>query len=161
MILYIQRWQCPTYNSTVKTLIWSKMLRITSFFSLEKCCFSKTPLFLRNKNAEVTFPEKPQTKKNSLKKQKHGYLFHTWSDKAFKGTVVNRTLPSLHGGSLEITLTGLQYWIFWSFFQGTKSLKSGPLFFLYIKFFNLNKNNYFIISKLDIFWEITVVHNLK
>ena len=25
--------------------------------------------------------------------------------KDFKGTVVNRTLPSLHGGSLEITLT--------------------------------------------------------
>ena len=25
--------------------------------------------------------------------------------KGFKGTVVNRALPSLHGGSLEITLT--------------------------------------------------------
>ena len=45
------------------------------------------------------------TKKNSLEKQKHGYLIHVWSDKAFKGTVVNRTLPSLYGGSLEITLT--------------------------------------------------------
>ena len=42
---------------------------------------------------------------NSLKKQKHGYLFNTRSDKAFKGTVVNKALPSLHGGSLEITLT--------------------------------------------------------
>ena len=40
-----------------------------------------------------------------LKKQKHGYLIYTWSDKAFKGAVVNRTLPFLHGGSLEITLT--------------------------------------------------------
>ena len=30
---------------------------------------------------------------------------HTWSDKAFKGTVVNRALPSLSGVSLEITLT--------------------------------------------------------
>ena len=29
---------------------------------------------------------------------------HTY-EKAFKGTVVNRALPSLHGGSLEITLT--------------------------------------------------------
>ena len=27
---------------------------------------------------------------NSLKKQKHEYLIHTWSDKAFKGTVVNQ-----------------------------------------------------------------------
>ena len=26
-------------------------------------------------------------------------------NKAFKGTVVNRALPSLHGGSLKITLT--------------------------------------------------------
>ena len=30
-------------------------------------------------------------------------------DKAFKGTVVNLTLPSLHGGSLEITLTVPSY----------------------------------------------------
>ena len=40
-----------------------------------------------------------------FKKQKHGYLIYTWSDKAFKGTIVNQALPSLHGGSLEITLT--------------------------------------------------------
>ena len=33
------------------------------------------------------------------------YLIHTRSDKAFKGTVVNQTLTSLPGGSLEITLT--------------------------------------------------------
>ena len=30
---------------------------------------------------------------------------HTWSDKAFKVIVVNQTLPSLHGGSLEFILT--------------------------------------------------------
>ena len=36
---------------------------------------------------------------NSLKKQKHGYLIHTWLEKAFKGTVVNGALV----GSLEIT----------------------------------------------------------
>ena len=42
---------------------------------------------------------------NSLTKQKHALLIKTWSDKALKGTVVNRTLPSLHEGSLEITLT--------------------------------------------------------
>ena len=41
---------------------------------------------------------------NSSKKQNHWYLIHTWSDRAFKGTVVNRTLPSLHGGLLNITL---------------------------------------------------------
>ena len=38
---------------------------------------------------------------NSLKK----YLIHTWSEHTFKGTIEIRTLPSLHGGSLEITLT--------------------------------------------------------
>ena len=32
-------------------------------------------------------------------------LIHTWSDKAFKGNVVNRAAPFLHEGSLEITLT--------------------------------------------------------
>ena len=31
-------------------------------------------------------------------------VIHTWSDKDFKGTSVNRTLPSLHQGSLEITI---------------------------------------------------------
>ena len=53
---------------------------------------------------QVTFAEKPQLKKKSLMKQKHGYLIHTSSFTASKGTVVNRALPSLHGGSLEIAL---------------------------------------------------------
>ena len=39
---------------------------------------------------------------NSLKQQKHGYLIHTWSDKALKGTIANRALPSFQ---FEITLT--------------------------------------------------------
>ena len=42
---------------------------------------------------------------NSLEKQKKIYLFCTEQTKLLKGTVVNRTLSSLHGGSLEITLT--------------------------------------------------------
>ena len=33
------------------------------------------------------------------------YLIHNWAERAFKGTVVKRALASLHGGSLEITLT--------------------------------------------------------
>ena len=32
--------------------------------------------------------------------QKRRFLPHFWSDKDFKGTVVNQTLPSLHEGSL-------------------------------------------------------------
>ena len=47
----------------------------------------------------------PQKKKNIFKKQKYWYITHTWSDKAFKGTVVNRVLPFFDGGLLEITLT--------------------------------------------------------
>ena len=57
------------------------------------------------RNAKVTFAEKPQIRINSLKKQEHGYQIHTWSDKAFKGTVVNRVLPSSIGESLEIMRT--------------------------------------------------------
>ena len=48
---------------------------------------------------------KPQIKINSLKKQKQGYLTYSFADKAFKGTLVNRT--SLHGGSFKIALTAL------------------------------------------------------
>ena len=36
--------------------------------------------------------------------EKRQYLPHYLSDKGFKGTVVNQALPSLHGGSVEITL---------------------------------------------------------
>jgi len=36
---------------------------------------------------------------------KYVYLIHAWSDKPFKGTDVYQTLPSLHRGSFEITLT--------------------------------------------------------
>ena len=40
-----------------------------------------------------------------LKKQEHLYrLIYSWSDQAIKGTVLNRTLPFLHGASLKITL---------------------------------------------------------
>ena len=59
-------------------------------------------LWCRNPQVES---ENPQMNINTLKKQKHEYLIHTWSDKGFKGTVVNRALSSLHAGSLEIIRT--------------------------------------------------------
>ena len=40
-----------------------------------------------------------------LKIKKRHYPPHYRSDKGCKGTVANQTLPSLHGGSLEISLT--------------------------------------------------------
>ena len=45
-----------------------------------------------------------EKKKTVQKKQKHLYPIHTWSDKAFKGTVVNQISSSLPGGPLEIML---------------------------------------------------------
>ena len=42
---------------------------------------------------------------NALNPEKRQYLLYFWSDKWFKGFVVNRTLPSLHIESIEITLT--------------------------------------------------------
>ena len=41
----------------------------------------------------------------SFQTYKHRYLIRTWSEKGFKGTVVNWAMSSLHGGSLEISLT--------------------------------------------------------
>ena len=40
-----------------------------------------------------------------LNKFEHTYLCIHRTHKGFKGTVVNRGLPSLHGGSLDIILT--------------------------------------------------------
>ena len=38
-------------------------------------------------------------------REKRQYSSHYWSDKGFKGTLVNRTLPSMYWWSLVITLT--------------------------------------------------------
>ena len=80
-----------------KTLFWKKCWRYRCFhqifpplLSVRKKCASH---FLR------------ETAIENKQKPKHGYLIHTWSDKAFKGTVVNQALPSWHGGSLKIPLT--------------------------------------------------------
>ena len=46
-----------------------------------------------------------------VKKQKHEYFIYTWSEKAFKGTVVNRALSSLHVESLETTLVNVYAYV--------------------------------------------------
>ena len=51
--------------------------------------------------------EKPQLKLIRFQNYKHCCLINTWSDKALNGTVVNRALSPLHGGSLKILLTVL------------------------------------------------------
>ena len=79
------------------------------FVFLTQCLFLWVSLcsivVLINKECASHFRREPTNEINSLKKQKHWYLIHTWSEKAVKGTVVNLTLPSLHGGSFEITPT--------------------------------------------------------
>ena len=50
---------------------------------------------------------KPQLKITSFQNYKNLYLIHTWSEKAFKSTVVNRTLPSLFGGYSLINIKSL------------------------------------------------------
>ena len=72
-----KRWQCP--NCTLQILTFSNMRKKS--FSIETA-----------------------NKKISLKKQKHFYPIYTWSEKAFKGSVVYQTLLSFHGGSLETIL---------------------------------------------------------
>ena len=62
-------------------------------------------MFSCRRNAQVTFVEESQLKIISFQKDKQWYIIHTWTDKGFKGTVVNQTLSSFHEGPLEIRLT--------------------------------------------------------
>ena len=49
-------------------------------------------LFFCSRSVQVIFEEKPQLKSINFQNCKHWYLIHTWSDNAFKGSVVNRAL---------------------------------------------------------------------
>ena len=79
-----------------------------TLFWFEKCLFLwfHHELFLKGKKCASHFAKKPQLKINCFKKkQKLAYSTHTWSDKALKGTILNRALISLPGRSIEITVT--------------------------------------------------------
>ena len=88
-----RRWQCPIHNGTLETFIWYIIWEILSFFKIWKCLFVIIPIYFPA--VEMRIVEKPQLKVNSFQNCKHWYLVHTWSDKAFKGTVGNRALLSL------------------------------------------------------------------
>ena len=62
-------------------------------------------MFSCSRNAQVFFVEKTKYKIIGFKIYINSCLIHTCSDKAFKGTVVNQALSSLHEGSLKIALT--------------------------------------------------------
>ena len=85
----MQRWQSLIYNGTLETLIWSKMWKIPSMFWLEKCLFlwGSTLLLLNNKYATHFHRE-------NATENKHFIEIHilSLSEKAVKGTVVNRAL---------------------------------------------------------------------
>ena len=75
-------------RSVDKNLIWR--------YSCSDCLFLWISiLFLKCKKSASHFVREPKIE------IKHTYLIHTWSDTAFEGTVVNRELPSLHGGLLD------------------------------------------------------------
>ena len=51
----------------------------------------------KHKMRKLLLQKNQKRKINSLNKQKHAYLIHNCLHEAFKGTVVNRALSSLHG----------------------------------------------------------------
>ena len=65
---------------------------------------------------------------NSLKKQKHWYIIHTWSDKDFKGTFIDRASQSLHRGSPNI-YSAVNFIVF--FYQHQR--QTLIIFFLYLR----------------------------
>ena len=50
-------------------------------------------MFSCNRNAQINVTGKPQLKQVRFQ---YGYLIHTLSERAFKGTMLNRALPILH-----------------------------------------------------------------
>ena len=79
-----------TTEPCILSFSWLKVFNSDNFFYF----------FLLSRNAQVTFCRETLNDQKQFKGKKHGYLIHTWLDKAFKGSLVNRALPSLHGGSI-------------------------------------------------------------
>ena len=91
------------HNGTIETLIWLKLWKIPSFFLFEKCLILIFSLLLLIcKKCARHFCREPWNEN----KQKLGSLIHTWfQTNLLKVTIVDQTLTSLHGGSLDSTLT--------------------------------------------------------
>ena len=88
----MQRWQFPIFNSNLKTFNWSRYINsVSAVLRLNCTVYSVSPRF---RGVQVI-----------LKIFQHKALFTWWTVKGLKGTVVNRALLSLHGGSFKITLT--------------------------------------------------------
>ena len=112
--------QCPIHNSTLKSFIWSIIKKHRGF---SKSNFVSGKFFLIRSSTNLPWGscEVPQNflarsvqpfwrlsdtnRQTSKVYIQMWYLIYTYSDKAFKVTAVNRALPSLSRGLLEITLT--------------------------------------------------------
>ena len=51
------------------------------------------------KKMHKTFCRETTNENKQFSHKKQGYINHTWSEKDFKGTVVNKTCHSINGGS--------------------------------------------------------------
>ena len=93
----MQIWQCPIHHDVLKSFVWSRMIWISLPFFLNLFIFFAGSLGKWLAHC-LRIRSNGETCRN---KQLPTFLIRL----RFKGTVVNRVLPSLHGGSLEITLT--------------------------------------------------------
>ena len=82
----------PDLQSYPWNLIMIKNVEAPIIFPTQKLFYSNNFSIISQK-----YTEKPKMNITNLKKKKRGYLILSWSEKAFKGTVVDWALPSLHG----------------------------------------------------------------
>ena len=105
--LFQKTFQAKTEMPDLQQYPWNQIwsIGINRRFT-EKCLFKwVSPLFLIITKCESHFHREIANKNNQFKETKtlisNLYLIR----QSFKGTVVNRASPFLHGGSLEITIT--------------------------------------------------------
>ena len=95
LITYLKRFKKKKFLTFIRT--WGNVfcLAFKVFYSF----FSFLPCFWSKKCAGHFYRESTNDNKQLKKqKQKHGYITHTWSGQAIKGTVVNAyDTPSMEG----------------------------------------------------------------
>ena len=83
-----------TLHAKTAICISNLFIFVCDFSSKVTCAFLANKKQWRNSQKQLHFSS-----------QKNDFIFHIFSEKDFKSTVVNLTLSSLHWGSLNITLT--------------------------------------------------------
>ena len=103
------RCQCPINNSTLETLIRTKMWKISSFSDSKTVWFWSFLHLCDSYKQECAGPFYTEPACMSINKQKQEYIIQNWSDKAFKGTVANWALLFCTEGYLILRLQTLSY----------------------------------------------------